>query len=659
MANKIKNLFFIKGNDGKLKIKGTVKTRCLPALFLFMMMLLFFAFNYYTNIIVINAVDIALLAAMGFVLLAALTTFIIIARKSNEPIEYEPVITSIAFGMISYLVCETVNSGIIFKDHIIFTLSGIFLNTLPFILGTVLFKKPKIWFGIWLVFMAAFCILQYYLLLLRGAPVRLADIHNIKSGLAIKEEYSFELSAKVIFALIAFIITLIWLISMHFKKSRLPKRAITLTAAALCTILITFSSKNSYNSVYGLGMWLPEETVSKVGSLTMVYYDLLNNHVYKSQDYSDEQVVAILNKYKTEEKDIGTPIVLVVLNESLADHTIIDDFSVNKDALPNWRALKENTVKGYVTVSPYGNGTCNAEYEFLTGNSMLFLPDGTGVYSEYINSHIPSIVDTFNEYGFDTVGISPVRSTLWDVGKVYDYLGFDRTYFNDGPNALDLSGDMDSDFYKELYDIADNRDKSKGLFIMAATMQNHAPFDEYRSTEIKLEEPYDKEAEVYLNSIYMSDKATLELIDHFRDYDEKVIIVMFGDHFPKLPDFDSALFAKHSETSEMEKNILTHQTPFFIWCNQDIDEKEIDEISLNYLSNEVMKAAGIPLTPVQQEFEHIRQDIPVIAGWGYKDNSGNWYSKAEFQNEYQKTNEYQDILNEYSAVCYYRLFRQN
>ena len=271
MANKIKNLFFIKGNDGKLKIKDTVKTRCLPALFLFMMMLLFFAFNYYTNIIVINAVDIALLAAMGLVLLAALTTFIIIARKSKEPIEYEPVLTAIAFGMISYLVCETVNSGIIFKDHIIFTLSGIFLNTLPFILGTVLFKKPKIWFGIWLVFMTAFCILQYYLLLLRGAPVRLADIHNIKSGLAIKEEYSFELSAKVIFALIAFIITMIWLISMHYKKSRLPKRAITLTAAALCTLYITFSSTDSYNSVYSLGMWLPEKMVSQVGSITMVY----------------------------------------------------------------------------------------------------------------------------------------------------------------------------------------------------------------------------------------------------------------------------------------------------------------------------------------------------------------------------------------------------
>jgi hypothetical protein len=406
-------------------------------------------------------------------------------------------------------------------------------------------------------------------------------------------------------------------------------------------------------------MWHPEKTVSDVGSLTLVYYDVLNNHVYKAQNYSDEQVTAILDKYQTEEKDIGTPIILAVLNESAADHKIIADYSVNQDVLPTWRALKENTIKGYVAVTPYGNGTCNAEYEFLTGNSMLFLPDCLGVYPEYIKSHKASIVDTFNAYGFDTVGISPVQRKLWNVGEVYDHLGFDRTYFLDGPDAISPPDDMDSNFYKEIYRITDNRDKSKGLFIMASTMQNHAPYEEYRSTDIKLKSPYYQEAEVYLNSLYLSDKATLELIDHYKDYDEKVIIVMFGDHFPNLRDFDDALLCSHPEADELERERLTHQTPFFIWCNQDIEEKEIEDISLNYLSNEVMNAAGIPLTPVQQELEHIRADIPVITGWGYKGSNGKWYSNAEFQSGHQDNDEYKDILNEYSAICYYRLFKQD
>ena len=248
------------------------------------------------------------------------------------------------------------------------------------------------------------------------------------------------------------------------------------------------------------------------------------------------------------------------------------------------------------------------------------------------------------------------------MGEVYEHFEFDRTYFLDGTGVSSLpekTAKSDSEFYKELYKIVDNRDKTKGLFIMAATMQNHAPYNEYISSEIKLEKPYNKKAEIYMNSIYTSDNATLELINHFKEYDEKVIIVMFGDHFPGLPDFDKSLFEERGKTSEMEKNILTHQTPFFIWCNQNIEEKEINEISLNYLSNELMKVADIPLTPMQQELEHIKAEIPIITSWGFKDKNNKWYSRADFQSENDNNGEYQDIINEYSSICYYRLITQN
>lgn len=46
------------------------------------------------------------------------------------------------------------------------------------------------------------------------------------------------------------------------------------------------------------------------------------------------------------------------------------------DYMPFIRGLTENTVKGRLMVSVKGGNTANSEYEFLTGNSMAFLPVG-------------------------------------------------------------------------------------------------------------------------------------------------------------------------------------------------------------------------------------------------------------------------------------------
>ncbi len=645
-----KNSILSSDKDNRQKTKDILIKFCPPVLYIILLWLLHYFFNYYNDSVVLDLVTLTVLCATGIAFLALLIVFISFARK--KALKYDPVIMAIVFGAISYWICESVNSGIIIKEHHIFTLTGIFLHILPFMLGAVFFKKPKIWFGICFTLLSTFCILQYYLLIWRGTPIRLSDVYNISSAANIQNRYSLKITTEFLFVLLSFTTTIVYLVFMDFRQSKAAKRTITFLATVICTLVITFASKSNYSYLYSMGLWMPEKMATTVGSLATVYYDFFSNHMYKANNYSDEQAISILNQYETEEKDVGTPVILTVLNESWADHTILSDFSVNRDYIPTWRALKENTIKGYVTVSPYGSYSCNSKYEYLTGNSMMFLPDGTGVFTSYINGHSDSLVDTFKEYGFDTVGITPVNDGVWKEGYAYGCFGFDRTYFLNGENAFTMTEGTDRELYEKIFNIIDNRDKSKGLFVFASTMQNHSPFDKYISHDIKLEDPYNEEAEIYMNSLYVSDKATLDLINHFKDYDEKVIIVMFGDHFPSIAKFDNALLDNRSELSEIEKIELTHKTPFFIWCNQELDEKEIDEISLNYLSNEVMKAADIPLSPYQQELEHIRSELPIIAGWGYKDKKGILHSKADTQNEYQ------DIINEYSSLCYYRLIRQ-
>ena len=56
------------------------------------------------------------------------------------------------------------------------------------------------------------------------------------------------------------------------------------------------------------------------------------------------------------------------------------------------------------------------------------------------------------------------------------------------------------------------------------------------------------------------------------------------------------------------------------------------KLILNYLSNELFKVAGIPLTPMQQYLEEFRQEVPIISSFGYYDTE--WHKDKNQFNDY-------------------------
>lgn len=119
------------------------------------------------------------------------------------------------------------------------------------------------------------------------------------------------------------------------------------------------------------------------------------------------------------------------MNESFADLSVVGDFETNTQVTPFMDSLSENTLKGYALSSVYGAKTPNSEWEFETGNSMAFLPDGSVVYQQYINDDPTSIVSNLKNIGYTTVAMHPYYATGWSRNKVYPHLGYDETYFID------------------------------------------------------------------------------------------------------------------------------------------------------------------------------------------------------------------------------------
>ncbi|MBR6045163.1 MAG: LTA synthase family protein [Ruminococcus sp.] len=584
--------------------------------------------------------------------------------RLERPIKADPIVFALFAALWSYWLSELCMEAFVIKLYPLYNIMGYAIYAGVFLLGAVIFKRPKVWFCVWEVLFAIYSVAQYYLTQFRGAPVKFTDFDNLRSAMEVKSEYKLTLSftiACVLFQIGGMLfITIRSSLCSESKKPRL----ITLGAVAAASAAFLLVSRWSYdygvnNRIIKLNFSGDEDsyTSRRVGSLLMFYYDGVYNHVIVPDGYSDEKAEELISQYPVQSAEKKTPVVIGILNESFADYAHIKEFSTNKDYLPVYHSLEENTVKGFVTVSPYGGYTCNSEYEFLTGNTMHFLPLGSAVYTNYLKGDQDSIVTAMNDLGFVTTAVSPCNPELWDIGYAYDYLGFDVKYIGENkawPEGEEINSQIsDSRLFEKVCELADGRDKSKGAFYWVTTMQNHAPYNVDVEGGVELTDIEDQSAERYLNSIYQSDKAFGELVEHFKDYDEEVIIVMFGDHYPHIPSFHEELYGSSLAGLNAQEYSLIHQTPYIIWSNRTLGIGKHEDISLNYLGTEMFKAAGLPLTQVQQELESIRGELPIVSGFACRTSDGEWHATGD------DLGGYEDKLKEYSIIQYYRMFSKN
>jgi len=131
------------------------------------------------------------------------------------------------------------------------------------------------------------------------------------------------------------------------------------------------------------------------------------------------------------------------------------------------------------------------------------------------------------------------------------------------------------------------------------------------------------------------------------------VICMFGDHQPSVEtDFIAEVIGVNSLSSlTTQQEQSRHCTPFYIWANYDIEEKNIDMLSSNYLSSLVMQTAGIKLTEYNKYLLKLSETLPVIDTVGYIDSEGNYYKWSDVSS-------YTDLLDEYEKIQYNNIFDQ-
>lgn len=501
--------------------------------------------------------------------------------------------------------------------------------------------------------------INYYVYEFKGNELQPGDIFAIRTAKNVISEYQIVIAPTVLYAAILCGIFVFFIIQLPkcevYKK--LNTRILSLASVIVLSLIFVLLSRPIH------AQYFLNTGESQNGYLLNFVLQMRSTHVDAPDNYSLEKIEEISEGYvslDSKKEENNYPDIIVIMDESYANLSKLGNkIDVNAEITPFINSLSENITRGYALSSIFGGGTPNSEYEFLTGNSLIFLPEGTYVYSQYLKSAIPSMVSEMNTMGYKTVGMHPYYSTGWNRDVVYPLLGFDEIYFLDAFEGYDTVRhyisdrgmfEMITDYYEKMTEAGE-----EPLFLFGVTMQNHGGYEysgEDFNPTIQLNGNFgdNSEAEQYLSLLNETDLAVQYLINYYKEVNRDVVIVFFGDHYPRLD--ESIYLELHGGPfdSLMEKQ-LRYEIPFFIWTNYESEEKDIELTSLNYLSNYVYEAANIPLPEYNRFLKKVQENIPAV-------NSQGFYSLKEqkYLTLDQASGTDYELLNQYHMLVYNSLF---
>lgn len=507
------------------------------------------------------------------------------------------------------------------------------------------------------VSLLSFAFINYFVYLFRGNEFAFSDIRSIGTGLSVAGNYKLQLNDRGAYAIFGAALFIAVVRKCHVKFAhRWQMSIIDVMLAALCVIVVAM---NAYN--VNTETWEQKGTYRN-GYILNYVLGIRDSFIAQPDGYSEEAIQNLEKEYENKDKDysktdVKDPTIIVIMNESFSDLSVLGDLQTNIPLTPFIDSLKENTTKGYALSSVFGAKTPNSEWEYLTGNSMAFLPVGSVVYQQYISDTPTSIVSNLKDVGYTCVAMHPYYATGWSRNQVYPKIGYDEMHFIDDFDQTKILREYITD--QELYDKIIERYESRGanekLYLMGITMQNHGgygePYDNFDEECYKVGRSY-TDANQYLSLVHESDKAVQNLIEYFSKVDDPVEIVFFGDHQPSLnSNFYPLLNGKGMSGLTEDELEALYTVPFFIWTNYDTPEETVDITSLNYLSTMTLERAGIELPAYNKFLADMMETVPAI-------NSRGYYSKEKgcYQHIDDATGEEAAWIKRYHMLQYNSMF---
>ncbi len=506
----------------------------------------------------------------------------------------------------------------------------------------------------------------------RSVAFQVSDFFCLPDAIRLSGRYRFILTPGMVRAVLCTLVLLggfLFLLRHYEEKSRHREKLFAgLSAIVVALPIVMFTGIENHHDgdiKFDINTFTKEN-----GVLYSLFVEVKQHGVDQPEGYSAETAKETLKPGQLEEGH-NPPNIIVIMNESLADYDEVGTLPLTQDVLPFIHSMEENCMKGNALVSVFGGYTCNSEWEFLTGNSMAFLPVTVVPYNQFIENKTDSLAHSLKTFGYQTTAIHPYHGIEWNRDENYPHMGFDTFLTSEDfgevteemletlPDSMDESlyfGDLeyirgfvsDAENYRKIIEVMEEKEAGTPQFIFNVTIQNHGSYhyDEDDFETIEFCEGATDEVNQYLTVANLSDQAFAGLIEYFSSYEEDTIILMFGDHQPALDMPYTSLHADSKNSVAVREGNYT--VPYVMWANYDVDWEAPDITSLNYLSVLLKQNAGLPMDS-WDTFRMSAMDIyPALNSYGAVDANGHYLPLETALNT--------PIMQEYNMLQYYRIF---
>ncbi|MDU2291989.1 LTA synthase family protein [Clostridium disporicum] len=535
--------------------------------------------------------------------------------------------------LLEYNICQNFNDTLKFlmkKPNIL--LFNIIICAILFTIIFLVFKKAYLSMAIHGgIFYILSCI-EYFKYKTSGSHLVISDLLMTKN---LSDVGKFA-SLKITYPLILNFIILVVYILLTYKNNltldfSLKKRICSCAfISMLITIFLTTSISAKIFSVFEIetpaatNILESNEQFSDIGFLPYLAKTTSENLmdiVNPPENYSYDSIKNLISNNgvdnNTENTNKNTPNVVFIMSESFSDFRVFDSLNIDKDIYSGFDSVASEGYVGNCVVPTFGGYTTRTEFELLTGLPTYAIntpsvPQNLLKKQKVINT-IPSY---FKTLGYNTAYIHPFSKTFYDRDTLYTEYGFDNLYFDDSMTVETENFRRyisDKSVFNEIKSVL--KSNKSPSYIFATTMQNHQPY--YAETAEGADQ-----LSYYLAGVKETSDQLREFTNWLKDFDEDVILVFVGDHFPFFTPDDNV----YDRLAVSDNNAdLIYNQKYIMWNNYDssIFDKNINTISAFYIPFVLIDLINSKKTDFIETMQRLMNEYPLYSPSIQSSNSRN------------------------------------
>ena len=511
------------------------------------------------------------------------------------------------------------------------------------------FKRRLFVFTIVSLFWLVIGIVNGVILTQRMTPFTVKDLSILDDGITIVSNYmsTFQIVMAAIGVAVAIGLLVLLFIKGPKKKERVKwKRNLI---GVLLVLAVTFGATSI--------MIKTGKIETFFGNLAYAYRDYgvvycftntwLNTGISKPDNYSQDRMLDIFSDEELgddnamlltqKDEDEEHPNIIFLQLESFIDPSNISSIETSKEACPNFRNLVNNYPSGQLTVPACGAGTANVEFEVMTGISAKFFGPGEYPYKSVLKEKtMETLGYDLKSLGYSTHAIHNHRAVFYNRNTVFANMGLDTftsiEYMSD-VEKTPKNWAKDNILTESMLDALNSTESRDMIYTISVQGHGKYPSEQViQNPEITVTSAPSEELkwkfEYYVNQVHEMDNFIGQLTEALSNYDEPVVLVMYGDHIPAIDMTEDDLASRN-----------LYGTEYVIWSNFGLDGDDEDMYSYQ-LAAHVTEMLDIQVGTVftyQQNHKNSETYLEDLKAIGYDILYGKYYLYGG-KNPFEPTN---------------------